>query len=65
MCNRPGYYTRNSSRFAVPLDRVEQWKFPGDIHIYNWFRQTYAHRKQVHGLLYVAAHRLTQKGVAV
>lgn len=65
MCNRPGYYTRNSSRFAAPLDRVEQWKFPGDIHIYNWFRSTYAHREQVHSFLYVAAHRLTPKGVAV
>lgn len=28
-------------------------------------RQTNAHHKQVHGLLYVPAHRLTPKGVAV
>lgn len=28
-------------------------------------RRTYAHREQVHGLLYVEAHRLTPKGVAV
>lgn len=31
----------------------------------NWRQQAYAHREQVHGLLYVEAHRLTPKGVAV
>ena len=30
----------------------------------NWRQPTYAHRKQVHSLLYVPAHRLTPKGVA-
>lgn len=30
----------------------------------NWRQPTYAHREQVHSLLYVAAHRLTPKGVA-
>lgn len=30
-----------------------------------WRQPTHVHRKQVHGLLYVAAHRLTTKGVAV
>lgn len=30
----------------------------------EWRQPTHAHRQQVHGLLYVAAHRLTQKGVA-
>lgn len=64
MCNRPRYYTRNQSGFTVPLERVERWKFQYDKHICDWFWPTYAHRKQVHGLLYVAAHRLTPKGVA-
>ena len=31
----------------------------------QWRRKTHAHRQQVHGLLYVEANRLTQKGVAV
>lgn len=31
---------------------------------FNWHRQTHAHREQVHGCVYVAANRLTQKGVA-
>lgn len=32
---------------------------------FNWHRQAHAHREQVHGLLYVAAHRMTPKWVAV
>lgn len=31
----------------------------------EWRRQTHAHREQVHGCVYVSAHRLTPKGVAV
>ena len=65
MCNRPGCYTRSKRRFAVPHNSVEQRKFRGDTNISNWRQQAYAHRQQVHGLLYVAAHRLTPKGVAV
>ena len=32
------------------------------FHGINWPKPTHAHREQVHGLLYVAAHRLTPKG---
>ena len=64
MCNRPGYYTRNQRRSSVPHNNVEQRKFRGDINISNWRQQTHAHRQQVHSLLYMAAHRLTPKGVA-
>lgn len=35
-----------------------------DFCIGFWRQPANAHRKQVHSLLYVAAHRLTQKGVA-
>lgn len=31
----------------------------------SWWRPAHAHREQVHSFLYVAAHRLTPKGVAV
>lgn len=31
----------------------------------HWRQPAYAHREQVHSFLYVAAHRLTPKGVAV
>lgn len=31
----------------------------------KWCQPTHAHREQVHSFLYVAAHRLTPKGVAV
>lgn len=65
MCNRPGYYTRNQRRFAVPHNNVEQRKFRGDTNMANWRQQTYAHREQVHGCVYIPSHRLTQKGVAV
>ena len=65
MCNRPEYYTRNQTRFTVPHDNVEQWKFRGDNHISNWFWPTHAHREQVHSLLHVPAYWLTPKGVSV
>lgn len=65
MCNRPGCYTRSKRRFAVPHNSVEQRKFRGDTNISNWRQQTYAHREQVHSLLYMETYRLTPKGVAV
>lgn len=58
MCNRPEYYTRNPTRFTVPHDNVEQWKFQGDTHISNWFWPTHANRQQIYRLLYVAKDSL-------
>lgn len=45
--------------------REQRWAILSDFDNEYWRRQTHAHREQVHGLLYVPAHRLTPKGVAV
>lgn len=45
--------------------RGQRWAILSDFDNEYWRRQTHAHREQVHGLLYVPAHRLTPKGVAV
>ena len=45
--------------------RRKRWAVLSAFHYNVWPKQAHAHRQQVHGLLYVAAHRLTQKGVAV
>lgn len=63
---RTDQYSQISAR--VPDDAIA---VPGivasDTNIYGRHRQkpTYAHREQVHGCVYVPAHRLTPKGVAV
>lgn len=44
--------------------RGRRWAILSCFGIDFWQQQTYAHRQQVHSLLYVAAHRLTPKGVA-
>lgn len=56
---------RNSHR--RPDDRTNFMARRVRSHLYrcNWFWATHAHRQQVHSRLYVPAHRLTPKGVAV
>lgn len=45
--------------------RQHWWAVLSGFRFRVWQQPTNAHRKQVHGCVYVPAHRLTQKGVAV
>ena len=45
--------------------RGRRWAILSGFDNKFWRRPTHAHREQIHSLLYVAAYRLTPKGVAV
>lgn len=63
-CARRCMFSRMAGR-KRSRQREQRWAILSDFDNEYWRRQTHAHREQVHGLLYVPAHRLTPKGVAV
>lgn len=63
--NRSNRNAWRNSGCAIPKYNLERGQQYGDSDCRGWRQPAHAHREQVHSLLYVAANRLTPKGVAL